>query len=58
VKNLFSTDISNIENALNWYIVEQEDILIKQNAGDKDWMELNTYKETLYNIKFLKEIYG
>ena len=58
IHNLFSKDIDLVINALQHYIITEENRLIKENAGDREWTELEQYRRTLTNFKFLETIYG
>ena len=56
--NHFTKDLGVIKNALEFYIIMEEQRLIDTNAGDGEWQELTEYETALRNIKFLEGIYG
>ncbi len=56
--NVFSQDLNNCLNVLEDYIIRSENELIDTNAGDKEWTDLEKYKETLKNLEYLFSIYG
>ena len=58
IMNTFEKDVKCIKDALEFYIITEEDRLIDANAGDTEWEELTPYKSALRNINFLDTIYG
>ena len=56
--NTFEKDVKCIKDALEFYIITEEDRLIDANAGDSEWGELQPYQDALRNINFLDSIYG
>ena len=58
MNQMFSTDVSNCILALENHIICEEQDLIDKNAGDREWQELETYRATLENLRFMESIYG
>ncbi len=58
MKNTMSQDLNNCMNVLEDYIIKSENELIDTNAGDKEWTDLEKYKDTLRNLEYLFSIYG
>ena len=58
--DMMTTDISRAIEALEYYITDSEvDLLDNHQGGDeRQWNQLNEYKDTLNNLKLLKSIYG
>ena len=54
----FIDDIARAMDALEDFIIREEDNLIETNAGDSQWNALQKYKETYNNFKYLVSIYG
>ena len=54
----FIDDIARAMDALEDYIIREEDKLIETNSSDREWNELCKYKETYNNFKYLVSIYG
>ena len=57
-KNTMSQDLNNCMNVLEDYIIKSENELIDKNAGDREWTDLEKYKDTLRNLEYLFSIYG
>jgi hypothetical protein len=55
---MFNTDVTNCIIAMESYIIFEEQELINKNAGDREWQELETFKTTLNNLKYMESIYG
>ncbi len=55
---MFNDDVSNCIIALESYIIFEEQDLVNKNAGDSEWQELEPYRVTLNNLKYLEAIYG
>ena len=51
-------DINVAIAAIEYYIISIEEKLIAENAGDKEWTDLQPFKDTLTNLKFMQSIYG
>ena len=58
MNQMFNNDISNCIIALETYIIFEEQDLINKNAGDSQWQELEPYRVTLNNLRYLEAIYG
>ena len=58
MNQLFSDDISNAIQALETYIIFEEEQLVRNNAGDTEWSKLDPFKKTLSNFLYLERIYG
>ena len=58
MKNTMSQDLNNCMNVLEDYIIKSENELIDKNAGDREWTDLEKYKDTLRNLEYLFSIYG
>ena len=58
--DMLTTDISRAIEALEYYITDSEVDLLDNHQGgdDRQWNQLNDYKNTLNNLKLLKSIYG
>ena len=59
--NMLNNDICNCITALEYYITDFEESLSEARnfgAGDREWERVETYKETLTNLKLLRSIYG
>ena len=56
--NMLSTDIDNCRRALEEFIINEENYLHSRNASDLEWSKLDTYKDTLTNLNYLRAIYG
>ena len=54
---VFLEDLNNCMDALEDYIITNENELIDKNAGDVEWQKLEKYKATLKNLEFLFSIY-
>ncbi len=54
----FVNDIANALDTLEDYVIREENKLIDSNAGDKEWCELDRYKQTIKNFQYLMSIYG
>ena len=54
----FVSDICNALDALEDYIIGEEQHLMDTNAGDAEWSKLDKYKTTHKNFKYLLSIYG
>ena len=55
---VFQEDLNNCMDVLEDYIITAENKLIDDNAGDREWQQLEKYKATLKNLEFLFSIYG
>ena len=55
---MFNDDVSNCIIALESYIIFEEQDLINKNAGDTEWQELEPYRVTLNNLRYLDSIYN
>jgi hypothetical protein len=55
---MFNDDVSNCIIALESYIIFEEQDLINKNAGDTEWEELEPYRVTLNNLRYLDSIYN
>jgi len=53
----FQEDISNAIVALEYYIIMEAEELVGNNSGDSGWRRLNSYEESLKNLKYLRSIY-
>ena len=53
-------DLNKSIEAIEYYITEWEQHLIKSNQGstDGDWARIDGFKSTLNNLKLLRSIYG
>ena len=53
-------DLNKSIEAIEYYITEWEQHLIKTNQGstDDDWARIDGFKSTLNNLKLLRSIYG
>ena len=58
MNDAFIDDISRAMDALEDFIIREEQSLIDTNAGDSQWIALEKYKDTYKNFKFLISIYG
>tara|TARA_R110002012_G_scaffold271607_2_gene456793 strand:- start:472 stop:648 length:177 start_codon:yes stop_codon:yes gene_type:complete len=58
MNQMFNTDISNCIIALENYIIFEEQDLVNKNAGDTEWQELEPFRVTLNNLRYLETIYG
>ena len=58
--DMLTTDISRAIEALEYYITDSEVDLLDNHQGgdDRQWNQLNDYKNTLNNLKLLKSING
>ena len=54
----FIDDVARAMDALEDFIIREEDDLIEKNAGDSQWNALQKYKDTYQNFKYLISIYG
>ena len=55
---LFITDIDNCIKAMEYFLIAEEEMLIRENAGDTPWQTLESFRATLNNLQYLKAIYG
>ena len=55
---MFNDDVSNCIIALESYIIFEEQDLVNKNAGDREWSELEPFRVTLNNLRYLESIYG
>ena len=55
--NLLNSDINNCITAIECHIIDIEEDLIHSNAGDEEWDKIQTYRDTLTNLKLLRSIY-
>ena len=58
MNDTFIDDVARAMDALEDYIIREENYLIDTNAGDSQWNALEKYKDTLRNFKYLISIYG
>ena len=58
MNDAFIDDVARAMDALEDYIIREENYLIDTNAGDSQWNALEKYKDTLRNFKYLISIYG
>ena len=56
--SMFSKDIDNAIEALEYVINEESEKLSSQNAGDREWRKVHDLKATLTNLQFISAIYG
>ena len=58
--DMFSSDIGRCIRALEYYITDWEEDLIKNEHGgtDMDWDKVSQFKQTLNNMRFMGSIYG
>ena len=54
----FIDDVARAMDALEDFIIREENHLIDTNAGDSQWNALMKYKDTYQNFKCLISIYG
>ena len=57
-EGIFSRDISNCLDAIEDYIIREEQHLIDTNAGDVEWCKLDKYKITQQHLQFINSLYG
>ena len=57
---LFTDDLDKSIEAIEYYITEWEQHLIKNNQGgtDTEWARIDGFKSTLNNLKLMRAIYG
>ncbi len=57
---LFTGDLNNSIEAIEYYITEWEQHLIrsKQGGTDNEWARIDGFKSTLNNLKLMRSIYG
>ena len=58
MNQLLSIDLHNCIDALEVYIDDTTQELIRTQAGDGMWNKLEDYKTTLKNLYYLASIYG
>ena len=58
MNDAFIDDIARAMDALEDYIIREENYLIDTNGGDSEWNKLMKYKDTYQNFKYLVSIYG
>ena len=58
MNDCFIDDVARAMDALEDYIIREENMLIDTNAGDSQWNALEKYKDTYKNFKYLVSIYG
>ena len=58
MNDAFIDDIARAMDALEDFIIREEDKLIETNASDSQWNALQKYKDTYQNFKYLVSIYG
>ena len=51
VVSFSSDDWSRILFALQTYVINQEQVLSKQNVGDREWQELESYTSLINDIE-------
>ena len=58
--DLFTDDLDKSIEAIEYYITEWEQHLIKNNQGgtDGEWARIDGFKSTLNNLKLMRAIYG
>ena len=57
---LFTDDLNKSIEAIEYYITEWEQHLIKNDQGgtDGEWARIDGFKSTLNNLKLMRAIYG
>ena len=58
MNDCFIDDIARAMDALEDFIIREEENLIQTNASDSQWNALEKYKDTYKNFKYLVSIYG
>ena len=58
MNDAFIDDVARAMDALEDFIIREEDNLIATNASDSQWNALQRYKDTYQNFKYLVSIYG
>ena len=58
MNDCFIDDIARAMDALEDFIIREENNLIETNASDSQWNALQKYKDTYQNFKYLVSIYG
>ena len=58
MNDAFIDDIARAMDALEDFIIREENHLIDTNSGDSQWNALQKYKDTYQNFKYLVSIYG
>ena len=58
MNELFAQDLNHAIIALEHYIIQEEEDLIRRNAGDYEWNYLLPFKDTLKNLEYMTTIYG
>ena len=58
MNDAFIDDIARAMDALEDFIIREENNLIETNASDSQWNALQKYKDTYQNFKYLVSIYG
>ena len=58
MNDAFIDDIARAMDALEDFIIREENALIEQNSSDSQWNALQKYKDTYQNFKYLVSIYG
>ena len=58
MNDAFIDDIARAMDALEDFIIREENHLIETNSGDSQSNALQKYKDTYQNFKYLVSIYG
>tara|TARA_Y100000768_G_scaffold388123_1_gene382330 strand:- start:2446 stop:2622 length:177 start_codon:yes stop_codon:yes gene_type:complete len=58
MNDCFIDDVARAMDALEDFIIREEENLIETNASDSQWNALEKYKDTYKNFKYLVSIYG
>jgi len=58
MNDCFIDDVARAMDALEDFIIREENNLIETNASDSQWNALMKYKDTYQNFKYLVSIYG
>ena len=58
MNDCFIDDEARAMDALEDFIIREEENLIETNASDSQWNALEKYKDTYKNFKYLVSIYG
>ena len=58
MNDAFIDDIARAMDALEDYIINEENKLIETNASDSQWNALLKYKDTYQNFRYWVSIYG
>ena len=58
MNDTFIDDVARALDALEDFIITEENNLIDNNSGDSQWNALQKYKDTYQRFKYLISIYG